>query len=186
MVNLRTRAYPPLATALGPPYDDTDFLTRFEGGQLDRWNHECLLRVIFLYLTTLGRARGKDKVLAELKRHEGAGFHLTINFFWIQMVDFARASWQKTRQSGKGNAGAETGNQGLGEGSGSMEGRGVMDEGADFETFRKWCLSSKVVREVVTDSRLYLRYYSKKNVFESSAAEEFKLPDMKPLPSLLD
>lgn len=145
-----------------------------------------MLRVIFLYLTTLGRARGKDKVLAELKRHEGAGFHLTINYFWIQMVDFARASWQKTRQLAKGNAGAETGKQGLEEGSGNTEGMGELDKGAGFETFRKWCLSSKVVREIVTDSRLYLRYYSKKNVFESSAAEEFKLPDMKPLPSLLD
>ncbi|GAQ85950.1 GTP-binding ADP-ribosylation factor [Klebsormidium nitens] len=170
--------------------NDADFLARFEGGQLDRWNHECLIRVIFLYLITLGRAQGKEKILTELRRHEGSGFHMTINYFWIQMVDFARATWQKSRQGGPAPGGVRT-KKDMAAASGLVRIGGVDGDGrecsagGEFGAFKSWCQGWKAGEGILTNSRLYLDHYREKSIFDTSAAEVFRLPDLKPLPSLV-
>ncbi|GMH42772.1 hypothetical protein BSKO_10691 [Bryopsis sp. KO-2023] len=71
---------------------DAEFLALFENGELKKWNQECMLRVVWIYLKQLGRAKAVDVILNQLKRHEGQeSFHLTITFFWIQMVSWILA-----------------------------------------------------------------------------------------------
>ncbi len=41
-------------TMSGPITDD-EFLTKFEAGKLDRWDHKCMLRVIYVYLVRNGQ-----------------------------------------------------------------------------------------------------------------------------------
>jgi ADP-ribosylation factor protein 1 len=44
------------------PNSDEEFIQQFEDKKLNRWNHECFLRVIFIYLNKLGRKEGVNKV----------------------------------------------------------------------------------------------------------------------------
>jgi hypothetical protein len=57
--------------------------------KLPSWGHEVKLRIIYVMLIVLGRQRGGvDKILSLLESIEKSGFHLTINYFWIQMVTY--------------------------------------------------------------------------------------------------
>ena len=42
-----------------------------------------------MYLQTKGRQQGAKEVLLQMERLMGSGYHLTITYFWIQLVDFA-------------------------------------------------------------------------------------------------
>jgi len=75
----------PLAT-------DADFIANFESRKLTGWNHLFYLRVIYVYLKQLGRREGVKKAMAELEKFQKEGYHLTLTYFWIQMVDLAIAT----------------------------------------------------------------------------------------------
>lgn len=65
---------------------DDDFLVKFEGRSLDKWNHECYVRVIYCYLVREGRQKGVNSVFDAMKSFQKEGFHMTLTYFWIQMV----------------------------------------------------------------------------------------------------
>lgn len=114
---------------------------------------------------------------------------MTINYFWIQMVDFARATWQKARQKGaargvrkKDDLAGALGVVRIGDADvDSME----CTAGAEFEAFKEWCQGWKAGGGILVNSRLYLEYYSEKTIVDKSTVEVFRLPDLKPLPSLV-
>eukprot|EP00639_Heterosigma_akashiwo_P031071 CAMPEP_0194663306 /NCGR_PEP_ID=MMETSP0295-20121207/742_1 /TAXON_ID=39354 /ORGANISM="Heterosigma akashiwo, Strain CCMP2393" /LENGTH=315 /DNA_ID=CAMNT_0039544741 /DNA_START=145 /DNA_END=1090 /DNA_ORIENTATION=+ len=72
--------------------DPHGFLSKFEENKLDGGAiHETFLQVVALYLLRDGRRNGTEQILVEMERLEGRGewgFHLTLNYFWIQMVTY--------------------------------------------------------------------------------------------------
>jgi len=70
---------------------DADFIDAFESDALSGWGHEYFIRVIFCYLNTLPRRAALDKCFSEFARVQGNGYHLTLTYFWIQLVELKRA-----------------------------------------------------------------------------------------------
>jgi len=74
------------------PLDDDAFLERFRSRTLPSWGHETKIRAIWCLLQEHGRQRGgTDKILRALGEAEGPGHHVTVAYFWIQMVTLASA-----------------------------------------------------------------------------------------------
>jgi len=69
---------------------DEEFIQVFEGGTLSGWGHEYFLRTIFCYLTSIPRREAVEKCFTEFARSLGDGYHLTLTYFWIQLVELKR------------------------------------------------------------------------------------------------
>jgi len=72
---------------------DADFIDAFESDALSGWGHEYFIRVIFCYLNTLPRKAALDKCFSEFARVQGEGYHLTLTYFWIQLVELKRSGF---------------------------------------------------------------------------------------------
>lgn len=72
------------------PLSDTEFLRLLSTQRLPGWGHEAKLRAIYLLLCRWGRSSRSVDALLEVLRvvEKEAGFHLSINYFWIQMVTY--------------------------------------------------------------------------------------------------
>lgn len=66
-----------------PPGSDEEFLQKFETLKLDRWNHLCLLRVIWCCLSLHGRRKGVDIIFNALQQFQKAGFNYSKTYFWF-------------------------------------------------------------------------------------------------------
>eukprot|EP01102_Stenamoeba_stenopodia_P003944 TRINITY_DN1407_c0_g1_i1.p1 TRINITY_DN1407_c0_g1~~TRINITY_DN1407_c0_g1_i1.p1 ORF type:complete len:497 (-),score=121.96 TRINITY_DN1407_c0_g1_i1:116-1606(-) len=75
------------------PVEDSDelFLSKFENKTLDRWNHHCLLRVIWSYLARDGRRKVVNTIFSSLQEFQKQGFHYSLTYFWIQLVEYYTA-----------------------------------------------------------------------------------------------
>ncbi|KNC97698.1 small GTP-binding protein domain [Spizellomyces punctatus DAOM BR117] len=77
--------------------DDPDdvFLSQLDACTLDTWDHYTHLRIAYLYLTREGRQKGKNLIFDKIEhfikhspRTNGKTFHLTLTYFWIQLVNY--------------------------------------------------------------------------------------------------
>lgn len=74
------------------PMDDAEFLMRLQARTLPSWGHEMKVRAVWTLLREHGRQRGgTGKVLEALKGVEGSGHHVTVAYFWLQMVTLCDA-----------------------------------------------------------------------------------------------
>jgi len=72
--------------------DDSEFLERFRAKTLPSWGHEQKIRAIWILLREHGRERGgTNKVLDALQVVEGDSHHVTLAYFWLQMVTLCSA-----------------------------------------------------------------------------------------------
>jgi small GTP-binding protein len=56
---------------------------------LPAFGHEIKLRILYISLLEYGRGKGGvDLILDSLKQFEGSASHLTLNYFWIQMITY--------------------------------------------------------------------------------------------------
>jgi ADP-ribosylation factor protein 1 len=70
--------------------NDEQFYQLLLNHELNAFGHEIKLRIIYIFLCIHARSKGGlDKILDALKEIEGKGAHLTINYFWIQMVNYS-------------------------------------------------------------------------------------------------
>nr|GAT52009.1 ADP-ribosylation factor [Mycena chlorophos] len=76
---------------------DSVFLEQFENLSLPAWDHYTHVRLAFLILTRHGRQAGKDRLFSGLESYiaraprsqtNGRTFHLTMTYFWLQLVHF--------------------------------------------------------------------------------------------------
>lgn len=73
------------------PLTDQEFLVSVQSNSLLGWGHDTKIRLIYLLLVadlSAGHRRNVDAILETLKGIEKEHFHLTINYFWIQMVTY--------------------------------------------------------------------------------------------------
>ena len=157
-------------TVLGNMPDDV-LLERFASGNLPRssFSHWVMLRTMWLLLAavedrTKGRKVAVDAVFAGMQKMDGQVFHQTYVYFWLQLVDLAihlptTAEESAARQQRAAEVGAVP----------------VRPFLAFLFTF-----------EWLANEALVTSFYSKKLMCQTPAAmQEFMLPDLRPLPSVL-
>lgn len=90
-------------------------------------------------------------------------FHMTVAYFWIQVVDFALSAPAATF---------------VGETTVLSRDQATKTSNDEFREFYK-------TRSFLNDEYLFMQYYSRKLIFHTPASMlEFALPDRKPLPSI--
>lgn len=172
--------------------------------------HGHMVRLILTVLRERGRREGVPFLLDCIKRLQGSGFHFTIAYFWIQIIDFSRHSIQgrgegttsatgteetaskvprkttakatsKTREiSSKTTSRERMDISGLGNGT-ELESSGDESDG-DRSSFFALCRHCPHL----TNPSHFLQYYSAGLIFNTERAQtEMVLPDLKPLPSLM-
>ncbi|KAJ7250600.1 ADP-ribosylation factor [Mycena rebaudengoi] len=140
-----------------------EFLRQFAETQLPAWDHYTHIRIAYLLLTKFGRQKGKDMVFEGIEKYiaqsgsqtRGRTFHVTMTYFWIQMVHFGIRSTPDVDS--------------------------VVEKLAESEEFMRFLL----LNPFVTDGGLWAQYYSKDVMMSVKAKAEMVLPDKKALPNLV-
>lgn len=148
------------------PLSDEEFMSRFHSNTLSGWGHDSMLRVVYLLLKEKGRSgKSASLITDELARVEGDNAHLTLNYFWLQMVTYYMAVIAKTNTA---SAVATTENVDKRQG-----GYGL--------TFNEFMAQPRC--QPLRNQLLYQKYYSRGVIDRSST--EFALPDLKAFPTLV-
>lgn len=85
-----SKAVKPAATKL-QPQTDAEVFASWRENTLDAWGHSVMLRVIFTALSSLPRREAVDCLFEHMRTYQGTEFNFTLLYFWIQMVEVARA-----------------------------------------------------------------------------------------------
>ncbi|ESK88750.1 arf-like gtpase atypical [Moniliophthora roreri MCA 2997] len=82
-------------TRLDTDSSPDEFLSQFREIKLPAWDHYTHIRIAYLLLVAHGRQKGKDmifsgisKYISESSQTRGRTFHVTMTYFWVQMVHF--------------------------------------------------------------------------------------------------
>ena len=155
------------------PLTDAEFMSAVHTSKLPAWGHYCKLRLIYLLLQEnlkVATTRNAVAVLDVLSRIEKGSHHVTVAYFWLQMVTYHVALMNRDAASGvfifPGRSGAATA-------------AGVdADASISFDVFFRRPHSQPLRNELLID-----KYYSRRLIDSADAAESFCLPDLKQLPS---
>lgn len=153
---------------------DPLFLSLFEADDLTSWSHELYCRVIFAYLARDGRSGAVDLVFSAFQRREKKSFHVTLTYFWIQLIHHAMLQYANV-EAKRNNMGIEAF---LAAARGQRE--GLFEFPMGFDLF--WKQSSAAP---LHSSLLHSKYYSAAVIAGAEAVGTMVLPDLQPLPSLL-
>jgi len=148
-------------------YSQEELLNKFEDCSLDTWDHKTHIRVAYANLKQFGRRQAVAKINDGIKKFiENSPiaiktkFHVTMTYFWIQMIHFAMANTNYDEL--KRHTDHENPDPGF------QEFDAFLEKNADL-----------------MNGGLFLQYYSKPLMFSPAAKEQFALPDVRPLPSIV-
>ncbi|KAF8907924.1 ADP-ribosylation factor family-domain-containing protein [Gymnopilus junonius] len=153
--------------------DSEEFLEKFYSFSLPAWDHYTHIRIAYVLLKKFGRKEGKDKIFNGLETYittspqtKGRSFHVTMTYFWIQIVHFGIRNMPDIPQS-----------------SASLLPSGPLPEVITIthQDFPRFLL----INPHVADGNLWSEYYTKDVLMSQKAKNEMVLPDKKPLPSLV-
>ncbi|KAJ6551762.1 ADP-ribosylation factor family-domain-containing protein [Mycena capillaripes] len=198
------------------------FLRQFENVSLPEWDHYTLVRIVYSMLSGFGRQKGRELILQGVQKYtalseqtRGRPFHVTITYFWIQVVHFAISGMPPAPQ--------------LGSDSGSisylesmLDSETIFDsESIISELASDWSLvdddnEDLTIRDtepvhdneetdkedvdeqpdagfirflltwpILTDDELWTEYYSRELMMSSKAKARMVLPDKQRLPNLV-
>ncbi|KAF9462304.1 ADP-ribosylation factor [Collybia nuda] len=145
-----------------------EFLDQFHSISLPAWDHYTHIRIAFLLLRTHGRQKGKDMIFSGIEKYitessqtRGRTFHITMTYFWIQIVHLGIESKapQVPLKFSNGSSTAST-------------------SSTDFEMFL-------LCNPYVADGNLWADFYSRDVMMSPAAKAGMVLPDKKPLPNLV-
>ncbi|KAJ7026146.1 ADP-ribosylation factor [Mycena alexandri] len=151
-----------------------DFLQQFEAITLPAWDHYTHIRIAYLLLTQFGRQKGKDRIFRGIEKYiassaqtSGRTFHVTMTYFWIQIVHFGiRSTPPLTHSDADSDLGARI---------------SEPEESIEHDDFPRFLLLNPFVAE----GNLWADYYSKGVMMSVEAKGGMVLPDIKPLPNLV-
>jgi hypothetical protein len=144
-----------------PPTPDDVYISEFKSGKLSGWGHDPKLRVIYLMLKANGRRSDSvDDILNSLEEFERTSTHVTINYFWLQMVTYHMALYAKRVLT-------------------AIPGGDSAPEFHAFADFIRHPLSAPLRNQL-----LYDNYYSRSAIDRGN--DSFIIPDIKPLPSVVN
>lgn len=143
---------------------DTQFLEYFFANKLRSWGHESMLRLIYLLLQRSGRTSKTVREIFEvLRTFQKDGFHVTITYFWIQLITYAIEVCKQDVMVAVFNVD-------------NSEARLLQLSFMEF-ILQPHCAELR-------DSHLYLRYYSQSCI--DSGNYDFQMPDRQQLPSTVN
>ncbi|KAG5635077.1 hypothetical protein H0H81_012500 [Sphagnurus paluster] len=152
--------------------DPPTFLAQFESLSLPAWDHYTHIRTAFLLLTTYGRQKGKDMIFDGIERYitespqmRGRTFHVTMTYFWIQVVHLAICNISPSMDLRPSETALPL----------------RMAHIASPDRFALFL----AVNQYVADGNLWVEYYSKEVMMSPAAKGGMVLPDRKPLPNLV-
>ncbi|KAJ3485155.1 hypothetical protein NLJ89_g11923 [Agrocybe chaxingu] len=141
-----------------------EFLEKFRSFSLPSWDHYTHIRIAYVVLTKYGRKEGKDIIFKGLEEYiknstqtRGRTFHVSMTYFWIQIVHFGISNIPPSTTSSSG---------------------ALPNSDDDFAHFL-------LINPHVVDGNFWADYYTKEVLMSPKAKEEMMLPDKKPLPSLV-
>ncbi|KAJ7474841.1 ADP-ribosylation factor [Mycena latifolia] len=150
-----------------------EFLRQFETLALPAWDHYTHIRLAYLLLTIHGRQKGKNLIFDGLERYiaqseqtRGRTFHVTMTYFWIQLVHFGIRSMPPPPTAAPAHDDEKS----------SV--RTLVGEADDFARFL-------LLNPFLADGNLWAEYYSKDVMMGPAAKAGMVLPDKKPLPNLV-
>ncbi|KAJ7330442.1 ADP-ribosylation factor [Mycena albidolilacea] len=162
-----------------------EFLRQFDTLNLPAWDHYTYIRVAYLLLTIHGRQKGKnlifdglEKYIAQSEQTRGRTFHVTMTYFWIQMVHFGISSMPPL----EGASAPDTSSvQTLVAGEKPDDKPTSREDGKPSDHFVRFLLTNPHL----ADGNLWTEYYSKEVIMSPEAKTGMVLPDKKPLPNLV-
>ncbi|KAJ7176501.1 ADP-ribosylation factor [Mycena filopes] len=151
-----------------------EFLKQFDTITLPAWDHYTHIRIAYLLLTQFGRQKGKDKIFEGIEKYigqsaqtRGRTFHVTMTYFWIQIVHFGiRSTPPLIYSDTDSDLGARI---------------TEPEERIEHDDFPRFLLLNPFVAE----GNLWADYYSKGVMMSVGAKAGMVLPDIKPLPNLV-
>ncbi|KAJ3735968.1 ADP-ribosylation factor [Lentinula guzmanii] len=153
---------------------EEDFLTQFHSINLPSWDHYTHIRLAYVILTTFGRQKGKNMIFTGIEKYinqssktqtRSRTFHVTMTYFWIQIVHFGICRMLIPTPSTSPNP-QDTKNN---------------EKNKKNQLFAQFILSNPFV----TQGNLWEEYYSREVIMSPEAKEGMVFPDRKPLPSLI-
>ncbi|KAJ7720274.1 ADP-ribosylation factor [Mycena maculata] len=158
-----------------------EFLRQFETISLPAWDHYTHIRIAYLLLTVYGRQKGKnmifdgiEKYISQSEQTRGRTFHVTMTYFWIQMVHFGIRSMPPAPLFDTASMSEASSMQTL------VEVEKVPPETSDDDFLRFLLLNP-----FVADGNLWAEYYSNEVMMNPEAKAGMVFPDKKPLPNLV-
>lgn len=161
---------------------DDEFLSCFEANTLGSFGHDAKLRAIYLLLLRTGRSKGRiDDILQLLQNVEKDNSHLSLNYFWVHMVDYHTKLLLKRMSENKSRKGSLFSFLSLS----STTSDTVVDLDPAGEKsvlpFDKFLEAPETAP--LRNSMLSEEYYSRQLIDSAESAKTFILPDLKQLPS---
>ena len=150
------------------PLNDVDFLLAIKQRNFQSWGHDILTRVVYVMLMDQQKKAGTqkrnvDEIFDTLRQVQGDSFHMTLNYFWVQMISYHMESLKKKKSKTK-----------------KIDQSAPSNSVMDFETFYRQPDCQRLRNQL-----LYEKYYGRSVVDSQEAAESFVLPNLKQLPSVL-
>ncbi|KAJ2915288.1 hypothetical protein MD484_g5144, partial [Candolleomyces efflorescens] len=145
-----------------------EFLVQFDSYSLPSWDHYTHIRIAYIILTKYGRSKGKnmifdgiEKYIANSQQTKGRSFHLTMTYFWIQIVHYAITTMAVAAQRP------------------ALSEKLYDTEPADFAEFL-------VTNPYLADVNLWADHYSTEVIMSAGAKAAMVLPDKRALPSIVE
>ncbi|KAK7031820.1 ADP-ribosylation factor [Favolaschia claudopus] len=165
-----------------------EILRRFETFSLPAWDHYHHILIAFLLLSIHGRQKGKDMIFDGLERYianseqtRGRTFHITMTYFWIQMVHFGMARMPSLEVTSETTDTLSEYTLVAAAGDEDDEKQVSAEEEPLNERFVRFLFTNPHL----ADGNLWAEYYSKDVMMSPEAKAVMVLPDKKPLPSLV-
>ncbi|KAJ3969308.1 ADP-ribosylation factor [Lentinula raphanica] len=184
-----------------------EFLSQFHSISLPSWDHYTHVRLAYVILITFGRRKGKDMIFDGIEKYirtssqtRGRTFHVTMTYFWIQIVHFGicnvsssssldagQPEWKKeldgesqdsTRRSSSTNDTLTANDTSSVSDASSSVSTISPDPRNEFARFLQ-------LNPFVVQGNLWEEYYSRDVIMSPEAKQGMVLPDKKPLPSLI-
>ncbi|KAF7345533.1 ADP-ribosylation factor [Mycena venus] len=163
------------------------FLQQFETFNLPAWDHYTHVRIAYLLLTIHGRQKGKnlifdglEKYISQSEQTRGRTFHVTMTYFWIQMVHFGISSMPPVPWLDETSTSDKSSLQTLIENEKSEDKEAHRKGEKPAHHFTRFLLTNPYL----ADGNLWAEYYSKEVIMSPKAKGEMVFPDKKPLPNL--
>lgn len=144
------------------PQTDQEFFQSYLDNSLSSYGHDTKIRLIYIYLTSTedSPSNHTEGILKILSSIEKTYFHMTLAYFWMNMVRFCIAVATKDSKSIADSTAA------------------ASSKLINFDTFYRLPTSQSL-----RNDNLYAKYYSKRVLALSEASQGFVLPDLKQLPN---
>ncbi|KAJ6629340.1 ADP-ribosylation factor family-domain-containing protein [Mycena sp. CBHHK59/15] len=159
----------------GTDYSPEVFLQQFETLRLPAWDHYTHIRAAYLLLAIFDRQKGErslgddlilqgvEKYISQSAQTHGRTFHVTMTYFWIQIVHFGICSMSPRPSDW------------------TLVDEDVDEKKSGDDDFARFLLRNPFV----VDGNLWAVYYSKDRIMSAAGERRVLLPDKKPLPNIV-